>query len=120
MKQNVAINLNFASSPVASQFINIPFPVSAINFKAILYNAAVSTGSYVYLTSDLVMNQPVGMAFQSTTSPLALEQGISYEFENPIPVGGSYTFSMYFAGGQLALATGADKVTIIAEFVGVV
>lgn len=116
-----AINLAFTTaSATASGTINVPFEVNHIKFKSMVYftASAPATPTYIYMTSNLTGNNPIGTAFFQSTYPSTGFQDVTYVFYNPIVVSGDYNFTINLAGGALATPTGNDLCTIIAEFHG--
>lgn len=123
MKQTQIIYLTFTagtSSTTAS--ISVPFQVKTIHTKGISLStgdAALATGEYVTITSDLVNNSPLGSTFNISSYSAGTIQDIENQFWNPQVVQGIYTFTMKKSNGSLYNAsTGNDTVSIILEFNG--
>lgn len=118
MRQTVAVNLTFsATTSTAQGFIQVPFPVGEMKFRAILYNAAVNTPKYVYIRSDLCLNQPLGAAYLSNASPLFTDLGLTFRPDAALPLNNYYLFTLYNTDGSISLGTGADTCTIIIEMI---
>lgn len=116
-----AINLAFTTaSSTASADISVPFEVNHIKFKSLVYftASAPATPTYIYMTSNLTGNNPIGTAFFQSTYPSTGYQDVTYVLYNPTVISGSYSFTINLAGGALATPTGNDLATIIAEFHG--
>lgn len=123
MKQTQIIYLTFTagtSSTTAS--ISVPFQVKSIHTKGLSLstgNAALTTGEYVTITSDLVNNSPLGSTFNISTYSAGTIQDIENQFWNPQVVQGIYTFTMKKSNGSLySASTGDDTVAMILEFNG--
>jgi hypothetical protein len=121
MKQTQIIYLTFTagqSSTTAS--ISVPFKVKTIHTKGISLStgdAALTTGEYVTIESDLVNNAPLGSTFNISAFSAGTIQDIENQFWNPRVIQGIYNFTMKKSNGVLYTAsTGNDEVSIIIEF----
>jgi len=121
MKQTQIIYLTFTagqSSTTAS--ISVPFKVKTIHTKGISLstgNAALTTGEYVTIESDLINNAPLGSTFNISTFSAGTIQDIENQFWNPQVIQGLYNFRMKKASGaSYNASTGNDTVSIIIEF----
>lgn len=97
--------------------ISVPFKVKTIHIKSAAYKAGTNSASYVSITSDLVVNNPICILFRDATYSSACVQDIEHELYNPTDINGTYTFSLLDMGGTPITATvGNDKVGVIIEF----
>lgn len=120
MKQNVALYLNFNNTSTTTYTINLGFRVKTIHFKSCAYQTgappAAGTANYVMLVSDLTKWQPIALLYQDTTYSASQFSDVSYKFETPTNINGSYTFSFFMPDGSIGQATGQDYIMILAEF----
>jgi len=121
MKQTQIIYLTFiAGTSSSTANISVPFKVKTIHTKGISLttgNAALATGEYVTIESDLVNNSPLGSTFNISTYSAGTIQDIENQFWNPQVIQGIYNFRMKKSNGSLYEAsTGNDSVSIIIEF----
>lgn len=114
-----AIPLNFVASSVSRPvYINVPFRVEKIKTKSMVYQDLIDpiiAFEYVYITSDLVKGQPLGV--QANDYRLASFSGaddIIYKSQNPIDINGSYTF--YLMGSDGNPQTASASVLLLLEF----
>jgi hypothetical protein len=123
MKQTQVIFLTFATGQsTTTARINVPFKVKTLHTKALSLttgNAALTTGEYVTIESDLVGNSPLGSTFNISSYSANCSQDIENQYWNPRVVQGEYTFVMKKSSGALYPAsTGGDSVAIVIEFNG--
>lgn len=123
MKITQIIYLTFpAGTPSTTKSISVPFKVKSVHTKGISLttgNAALATGEYVTIESDLVGNRPLGSTFNISLYSAATIQDIENEFWNPQVVQGVYNFVMKKSNGSLYNASaGNDTVSMIIEFNG--
>ena len=121
MKQTQIIYLTFiAGTSSSTANISVPFKVKTIHTKGISLttgNAALATGEYVTIESDLVNNSPLGSTFNISTCSAGTIQDIENQFWNPQVIQGLYNFRMKKSNGSLYNAsTNNDSVSIILEF----
>jgi hypothetical protein len=121
MKQTQIIYLTFtAGQSSTTARISVPFKVRTVHTKGISLttgNAALATGEYVTIESDLVNNAPLGSTFNISTFSAGTIQDIENQFWNPQVIQGIYNFRMKKSNGDLYNAsTGDDEVSIIIEF----
>jgi hypothetical protein len=121
MKQTQIIFLTFnATTSTTNARVNVPFKVKSIHTKGICLstgNAALATGEYVTIESDLVNNSPLGSTFNISTYSAGTIQDIENEYWNPQVIQGEYNFVMKRSSGALYPAsTGDDTVSLILEF----
>ncbi len=122
MKYNRIISLTFAqNNPNASVNISVPMQVKRIHCKALAYMGgipAAGAAEYGFITSDLTQNTPIGMFYDDQTYPLTMGEDIEFEFQNPQPVNGVYTFSLKELDGTpyLPFAVTGAKIGMILEF----
>lgn len=123
MKQTQIIFLTFtATKSTTTQRVNVPFKVKTIHTKSISLstgNAALTTGEYVTIESDLVGNSPLGSTFNISNYSAGTIQDVENQYWNPQVIQGEYTFVMKRSSGALYPAsTGDDDVSLILEFNG--
>jgi hypothetical protein len=121
MKQTQILYLTFtAGTSSTSTYISVPFKVKTIHTKGISLttgDAALATGEYVTIESDLVNNAPLGSTFNISTYSSGTIQDIENQYWNPQVIQGLYNFRMKKSNGDLYQAsTGDDEVSIILEF----
>ena len=120
MKQNVALYLDFNNTPTTTYRITLGFKVKTIHFKSCAYQTgtppAAGTAKYVMLQSDLTRWQPIALLYQDTTYSASQFSDVSYKFETPEYINGTYTFTFYNPDGSIGTATGAENIMILAEF----
>jgi hypothetical protein len=121
MKQTQIIFLTFtATESSTTARVNVPFKVKSIHTKSISLstgNAALTTGEYVTIESDLVGGSPLGSTFNISNFSAGTIQDIENTYWNPQVVQGEYTFTMKRSSGALYPAsTGDDSVSLILEF----
>jgi hypothetical protein len=121
MKQTQIIFLTFtATESSTTARVNVPFKVKCIHTKSISLstgNAALTTGEYVTIESDLVGGSPLGSTFNISNFSAGTIQDIENTYWNPQVVQGEYTFIMRRSNGTLYPAsTGDDSVSLILEF----
>jgi hypothetical protein len=122
MKQNKAVFMTFATdSSTATANINIPFQVRTIHVKsaALITSTPPSTGeaSYLFVVSDLTQNSPLCIVYQDSTYPYSTAEDLVYEFQNPQPINGTFTFQLLSFTGVPNIATaGGDQLGLILEF----
>jgi hypothetical protein len=122
MKYNRAISLTFTqNNPNASVIINVPIMVKRIHCKQIAFMGeipAAGSAEYGFVVSDLTQNQPIAMFYDDSTYPLSMGNDVEFEFQNPQPVNGTYTFSLKELDGTPYLPFGATgcKIGMIFEF----
>lgn len=122
MKYNKAVFLTFAQgTSSATVNITVPILVKTIHCKSIAYiTSAPPPGGdaiYGYVLSDLTQNSPLGIYYRDSTYPYSPGNDIEFEYQNPQPVQGTYTFSLIdFTGAPLIATTGGDSIGMILEF----
>lgn len=122
MKYNKAVFLTFAQgTSSATVNITVPILVKTIHCKSIAYitSAPPPAGDaiYGYVLSDLTQNSPIGIYYRDSTYPYSPGNDIEFEYQNPQPVQGTYTFSLIdFTGAPLVATTGGDSIGMILEF----
>lgn len=122
MKYNKAVFLTFAQgTSSATVNITVPILVKTIHCKSIAYitSAPPPPGDaiYGYVLSDLTQNSPLGIYYRDSTYPYSPGNDIEFEYQNPQPVQGTYTFSLIdFTGAPLIATTGGDSIGMILEF----
>lgn len=121
MKQTQIIFLTFnATESTTSEYISVPFKVKTIHTKSISLStgdAALATGEYVTIESDLVNNSPLGSTFNISNYSAGTIQDIENTYWNPQVIQGQYTFVMKRSSGALYPAsTGNDTISLIIEF----
>ena len=121
MKQTQVIFLTFtATQSITTARISVPFKVKTIHTKGISLsagNAALTTGEYITIESDLVNNSPLGSTFNISSYSAGTIQDIENQFWNPQVIQGQYTFTMKRSNGTLYPAsTNNDTVSLILEF----
>jgi len=121
MKQTQIIFLTFtATKSTTSKYISVPFKVKTIHTKSISLStgdAALATGEYVTIESDLVNNSPLGSTYNISTFSANTIQDIENTYWNPQVIQGQYNFVMKRSSGALYPAsTGNDTVSLIIEF----
>jgi len=121
MKQTQIIFLTFtATKSTTSKYISVPFKVKTIHTKSISLStgdAALATGEYVTIESDLVNNSPLGSTFNISSFSAGTIQDIENQYWNPQVIQGQYNFVMKRSNGTLYPAsTGNDTVALIIEF----
>lgn len=119
MRLTKIINLSFANSQQATTNIHVPFMVQSLHVHQIAYNNTQAVGShkalYGYITSNLTDgNQPLGLYYQDNTNPYNGTSNNVYEFRNPTPINGTYTFDISLP----TLHSGTDELLLIIEFHG--
>lgn len=122
MKYNKFIYISFAQGEsTTTANISVPITVSRIHIKSItLMNGtlpASGQAGYIYLTSDLTQNSPLGITYTDQTYPYSTNEDIEYVLPNPQAVNGFYQFSMFKVDGvpYTAPANGT-KIGMIIEF----
>ena len=122
MKYNRAVFMTFtAGTSTASVNINVPIQVKRIHCKSVGYITSTPPASgdavYGFVISDLTQNQPIAMFYGDSTYPYATGTDIEFEYQNPQPVQGSYTFRlMNLDGSPFPATTGNDSLGMILEF----
>lgn len=122
MKYNKAVFITFTQgTSSASVNITVPILVKTIHCKSIAYITSTpptaGNALYGYVISDLTQNSPLGIFYQDSTYPFSPGQDIEFEFQNPQPVQGTYTFNLIdFTGAPLNATTGGDSIGMILEF----
>lgn len=121
MKQTQIIFLTFvAGQSTTTKYISVPFKVHTIHTKSISLStgdAALATGEYVTIESDLVNNSPLGSTYNISTFSANTIQDIENTYWNPQVIQGQYNFVMKRSSGALYPAsTGNDTVSLIVEF----
>lgn len=122
MKYNKAVFLTFAQGTTSATVnITVPILVKTIHCKSMAYitSAPPATGDavYGYVVSDLTQNSPLGIYYRDSTYPFSPGNDIEFEYQNPQPVQGTYTFSLVdFTGAPLIATTGGDSLGMILEF----
>ena len=114
-----AIPLNFAVSNISKPIdISIPFRVSTIKTKSIVYQDLIDpivAFEYFYITSDLVKGQPLGvMANDYRYASYSNQDDITYKSQQPLDIIGSYTFNLFGSDGKPQ--TGSASVLLLLEF----
>jgi len=122
MKYNKFIYISFAEG-VSTTTVNISVPLTVlrIHIKSItLMNGTLpSSGDagYIYLTSDLTQNSPLGITYTDQTYPYSTVGDIEYVLPNPQSVNGFYQFSMFKMDGVPYTApVNGTKIGMILEF----
>lgn len=121
MRITKAINLTFTASPTTTAYVSVPFKVKTVHVKSAAYNAGTNgTTRYVYVVSDLVGWQPLGILNQDTTYSSGTISDVQLDYMNPQVVQGSFTFQLNLLTGALAGTTNngaaTDTVALIVEF----
>lgn len=122
MRQNKAVFMTFPTgSSTATATINVPFDVKTIHVKSSGYITstppAAGQADYIYVVSDLVQNTPICIVYQDSTYPYATSADVEYEFLNPQPINGNYTFQLIsFLGNPITATAGGDQLGLIIEF----
>lgn len=122
MKYNRAVYMTFtAGKSSATAVINVPIKVKKIHCKSIGYITstppAPGDAVYGFITSDLSQNTPIAMFYGDSTYPYSTGNDIEFEFANPQPVQGTYTFNLVNLDGSPFPATvGNDSLGMILEF----
>jgi hypothetical protein len=121
MKQTQIIFLTFtATESITTARVNVPFKVKTIHTKSISLStgdAALATGEYVTIESDLVGNSPLGSTFNISLYSATTIQDVENQYWNPQVIQGEYTFVMKRSSGALYPAsTNDDTVSLILEF----
>lgn len=114
-----AIPLNFVGSSLSRPInINIPFRVSTIKTKSLVYQDIidpVTAFEYVYVTSDLVKGQPLGvMANDYRFASYSNQDDITYKSQQPQDIAGSYIFNLFGSDGNPQVATAS--ILLLLEF----
>lgn len=114
-----AIQLTYDDTQQATAFISVPFMVKKIHVHQIAYNNGTNIGTnkakYCIITSDLTDgNQPLGIYYQDNEMPFAGIADNKYEFRNPTPINGTYSFNI----SEPTVQNGTDELIIIIEFQG--
>lgn len=114
-----AIQLTYDDTQQATAFINVPFMVKYLHVHQIAYinenNMGANKAKYGIITSDLTDgNQPLGIYYQDSAVPYSGVADNKYEFRNPTPINGTYTFNI----SQPTVSNGQDELYIIIEFQG--
>lgn len=115
------INFTFNNNEsVASAFISIPHKVKTIHIKSGAYMPSIAPASgsaeYIPIFSDLTENQPIGIFYDDNTYSSATVQDIIYNFNTPVYIQGTYTFSRALLT-KTAVTTPQAEVGVIIEFI---
>lgn len=118
----VSITLSASGSTgqgVGYATINVPFKVKTIHCKEASYQPDTGTQDYVALISDLTQNSPIAILYRDATYSAGTQQDVEYQFFNPQPINGQYTFRILKMSGTQAPTTDTtdpDYIGLILEF----
>lgn len=105
-----AVPINFNASSISNPiYLSVPFRVSTIRTKSIVYQDLVDpvvAFEYFYITSDLVRNQPLGVcANDYRYASYSNQDDITYKSQNPLDINGTYIFNLKGTDGVPQVAT---------------
>jgi len=119
MKYNKFVFLNFPQNvSSADATINVPFMVKYIHVKqsaltCITTVPAVGAAQYIGIESDLVQNQPMGIVYNDSTYPTAINDDIEYILPEARAISGSFTFNLKNSSGSAYANTIAGGINIL-------